>query len=201
MKAAKLTGVSIKEYIAIEKAENVKYEYHNGSIYAMVGGSINHGLICGNIYFELESKLRLGDKPCQTLNTEMKVKINAESRYVYPDASVVCGELELSDNKPDSVMNPTVIVEVLSKSTSDYDRSGKFYFYRQIKSLKEYILIEQNFAKIEIFKKKGGLWYISEVITNLDSELFISSLNITIDLKNIYRKVTFPNEGEKHPLI
>lgn len=194
MQAKKLNNISIKEYIAIEKANDVKYEYLDGSIYAMAGGTVKHTTICGNVFFEIETALRGANKPCRTYNTDAKIRIESKNSYVYPDATVVCGEPEMSEHKPDAVTNPTVIVEVLSKSTVGYDRGDKFYLYRQIESLQEYILIEQEEAKIEIYKRKGDLWHISRV-TGLEAELFISSLDVSIELKQIYLNVDFAVVG------
>ena len=190
MQAEKLDKISIEEYIAIEKANDTKYEYHDGSIYAMAGGTLNHALICGNIFGEIRTSLRAKGKKCTTINSEAKLRIEVKNSYVYPDAMVVCGDIETSDRKPDAVTNPTVIIEVLSKSTAAYDRGDKFYLYRQIESLREYILVEQEKAEIEVYTKKGDLWQITRY-TGMDTKLFLSSIDVTINLSEIYENVTF----------
>ena len=193
MQAKKLDKVSIEEYIAIEEANDIKYEYRNGSIYAMAGGTLNHGFICGNIYSGIKVSLRAKGKKCTAMNSELKLRIEVKNSYVYPDTMVVCGDIETSDRKPDAVTNPTVIVEVLSKSTAAYDRGDKFYLYRQIESLREYVLIEQEKAEIEVYSKKGDLWQITR-FSGLDTELFLSSINIKLSLSEIYEDAIFTND-------
>ncbi len=190
MQAEKLDKISIEEYIAIEQANDTKYEYHDGSIYAMAGGTLNHALICGNIFGEMRNSLRAKDKKCIAINSEAKLRIEVKNSYVYPGAMVVCGGIETSNRKPDAIINPTVIIEVLSKSTAAYDRGDKFYLYRQIESLQEYILIEQEKAEIEVYSKKGDLWQITRY-TGMDTKLFLSSIDVTISLSEIYENVVF----------
>jgi len=190
MQAEKLDKISIEEYIAIEKANDTKYEYHNGSIYAMAGGTLNHALICGNIFGELRNALGGKNKKCITINSEVKLRIEVKNSYVYPDTMVVCGDIEKAERKSDAIKNPTVIVEVLSKSTAAYDRGDKFYLYRQIESLQEYILIEQEKAEIEVYTKKGDLWQITR-FTGMETNLILSSLNVEIKLSEIYEDVVF----------
>ena len=193
MESEKLNNLSVAEYLELEKANDVKYEYHDGAVYAMAGSSPNHYTICGNIFYELESAFRNGKKSCRTFNTDAKVRIETKNSYVYPDATVVCGDVEMSDNQPDTIINPTVIIEVLSKSTSAYDRGKKFQLYRKIKSLKEYILIEQDEARIEIFKKQGDLWQIL-VFEGLDAEMYIEALEVRVSLEQVYLNVGFGEE-------
>ncbi|MGK0365498.1 MAG: Uma2 family endonuclease [Saprospiraceae bacterium] len=190
MQAEKLSKISIEEYIEIEKTNDTKYEYHDGSIYAMAGGTMNHGFICGNIYSTIKASLRAKNKKCTTMTSELKLRIEVKDSYVYPDAMVVCGDIETSDRKPDTVTNPTVIVEVLSKSTAAYDRGDKFYLYRQIESLQEYVLIEQEKAEIEVYTKKGNLWQITR-FTGIDTKLLLSSIDVEIGLSEIYEDVVF----------
>lgn len=190
MQVKKLNKISIEEYIAIEQANDTKYEYHNGSIYAMAGGTMNHGFISGNVYSAIKVSLRAKNKKCTAMTSELKLRIEVKNSYVYPDAMVVCGDIETSDRKPDAVTNPTVIIEVLSKSTAAYDRGDKFYLYRQIESLQEYVLIEQEKAEIEVYSKKGDLWQITR-FTGLDTKLFLSSIDVAVSLSEIYEDVVF----------
>ncbi len=139
-----MDNLSIQEYITIEKNGDIKYEYHNGTITAMTGGSLAHGLIRGNIFGEIRALLKAKKSNCQPLNNDIKLHISTQNQFLYPDTMVICGKIEQSNDEPDAVTNPKVIIEVLSKSTANYDRGDKFFFYRQIESLEEYILIEQE---------------------------------------------------------
>lgn len=192
MEARKLDNLTVTEYIEVERETQTKYEYHDGSIFAMSGGTIEHGLISGNIFGEIKFGLRSKGGDCTALNSEVKLFIKPLNKYVYPDVMVVCGEIEKSNDEADAVVNPTVIVEVLSKTTESYDRGDKFFIYRQIETLREYILIDQYKPQIEVFRREADLWNIQRV-TGLDQALEISSLGITVSLKNIYENVDFPS--------
>ncbi len=175
---------SIIEYQSIEKESGQRYEYHDGDIFALAGGSFAHGLLCGNIYSELRS--RLGET-CKALSSEIKLNIEKENCFVYPDAMVVCKPIQLSPSDQSAVSNPKLIVEVLSPSTSNYDRGDKFHLYRQIPSLEEYVLVEQDKHQVEIYYKQKGtdLWRISRA-TGLDATLKLQSLGIEIPLGDLY---------------
>lgn len=190
MEAQKLNNLSIQDYIKIEKTTDTKYEYHNGTITAMAGGSLEHGLICGNVFGEIRTALRAKRSNCITMNSEIKLYIATQNRFLYPDTMVVCGDIEKSTDEKSAVTNPKIIIEVLSKSTASYDRGDKFFFYRQIESLEEYILIEQEKAQIEVFKRQAKLWSITR-ITGIDKTLSIGALNISIDLKEIYEGIFY----------
>jgi Uma2 family endonuclease len=157
----------------------------------MAGGTIRHGRISGNIFREVDSKLRLKKSSCSSFNSDIKLHLEKGNRFVYPDMMVVCGKEMLSSTYKEAITNPTVIIEVLSESTANYDRGDKFYFYRQIKSLREYILIEQDKAQIEIFSRvEANFWKIDR-IEGLESKLNISSVGVEVDLKEIYLNVEF----------
>lgn len=188
MEALKIGKVSIAEYLAIESAAPEKYEYHDGQIYAMAGGTYEHGLICGNIFAEIRGSLITRESPCIAMSSEIKLHVAAENSFLYPDTMVVCDEVEKSETEPNAVTNPILVIEVLSKSTATYDRGDKFYLYRQIASLQEYVLIEQDKAQIEIYKREGLLWKITR-IKGLDSSLSMSSIGLDIDLAKIYYRV------------
>ncbi len=190
MEAKKLNSISFEEYVKIEQETGMKHEFHNGEIYAMSGGTISHGVIAGNIFASLFVALSNKKSPCRPLNSEIKLKLKKGNKYVYPDSMVVCGELEGPEDGKDAITNPTVIVEVLSKSTEGYDRGDKFSFYRQIPTLKEYILIDQYKAYIDVYTKKSDLWKITS-IKGLGESLFLESLDIEIPLEAVYRDVVF----------
>lgn len=195
MEAKKLNNLTISEYIEIEKDTDTKYEYHNGSIFAMAGGTLNHVLICGNIFGEIRAVLRSDNRNCKVMNSEIKLYIQSKNSFLYPDAMVICGDIEKSHKEPNSVTNPIVIVEVFSKSTESYDRGDKFYLYRQIKSLQEYILIDQVKVQIEIYRREVDLWRITR-INGIENKLFITSLDINIELKDIYENIETPLNNE-----
>lgn len=190
MDAQRLTYLSISEYLELERETDQKYEYHNGSVFALAGGTLEHGTICGNIFGEIRSGLRSLDSNCRAFTSEVKISIPQDNSFVYPDAMVVCGDLETSEQAPNAIKNPTVIVEVLSKSSSNYDRGDKFHKYRQLQSLNEYVIIEQEKPMVDTFERKGDLWKITRY-ESLDAVLEIKSLGLQIRLSEIYRDVAF----------
>ncbi|MEL7222404.1 MAG: Uma2 family endonuclease [Bacteroidota bacterium] len=190
MEAKKIDHLSIKEYVNIEKERDARYEYHDGKIFAMAGGTIEHGLIGGNTYGEIKFQLRNANSKCIVINNDVKLHIEASNKFLYPDVMVVCDELERSELEKNAIVNPTLIIEVLSDSTESYDRGDKFFAYKQIKTLKEYILIDQYKAQVDIYKRKGDLWQITRV-EGVENNLFISSLGIQVELKSIYEHVVW----------
>ena len=187
MKAQKIPKLTVAEYITQEQESDTKYEYYNGEIFALAGGSINHGLLCGNIYSEIRSELRKKQSPCKPLTSEIKLNIKEKNSYVYPDTMVICGEMKTSENDANSVSNPILIVEVLSKSTANYDRGDKFFLYKQISSLQEYVLIEQDKAQVDVFYKKpeSDLWRISRY-EGLNTKVKFQSIKIEIEMSELY---------------
>jgi Uma2 family endonuclease len=191
MDAKKLNNISITEYLEIERSTKTRHEYHDGTIVALAGGSVEHGLISGNTFGEIKIGLRNKKNNCRVLNSEIKLFIQSTNKYVYPDVMAICGDIEKTDREIEAVVNPIVIIEVLSKSTESYDRGDKFFFYRQIESLQEYILIDQYQPQVDIYKRQSDLWEIKR-IEGLDQQFEIPSLGIVIDMKNIYEDIVFP---------
>lgn len=185
MEAKKLNTISFSEYLDIERTTNSKYEYHNGTIFAMAGGTINHGLICGNIFGEIRTGLRKKKSSCRVMNSEIKLHIASSNCFLYPDAMVICGDIKKSTEEFHAVTNPVAIIEVLSKSSASYDRGDKFFLYRELPSLQEYILIEQKKTQVEIYKRQGDLWKITRV-TGLTETFYISALELEISMKEVY---------------
>jgi Uma2 family endonuclease len=186
---------TFEEYLQLEEETNQKYEFHDGSVYAMAGGSLNHSLIARNLVGNLHPQLKNGN--CQIMNNDLKLKIETKSSYLYPDAMIVCGDLDMSDTENEAIKNPKVIIEVLSKSTQGYDRGDKFSFYRLITALEYYILIEQNKVQVEVYKRGSKsnrfIWELT-VIEGLESTLSLSlseTETITIKLSDIYFKTKF----------
>jgi len=189
MEAYKFPKLSIEEYIQHERESDTKYDYHNGDIYALAGGTLNHTKLCGNIYAELRSKLKNLD--CNPYTSEAKLSIEKKNTFVYPDSIVICGEIATSEKDKNAITNPTLVVEVLSKSTAHYDRGDKFHLYRQIPSLQEYMLIEQVKPVVEVYYKKerNDLWQISR-IEGLDQSINLQSLEIEISMAELYFDVS-----------
>ncbi len=187
MKAHKLPILTVEEYIIQEIESGTRYEYHDGKIYALAGGTVNHGKISGNVYTELRVQLKLRGSSCLPFNSDVKLFIENSNSYVYPDSMVICEDGKESKKDKNSVSNPILIIEVLSKSTSGYDRGDKFYLYRQIPSFKEYVLIEQDKYVVDVHYKKenSDLWRITRY-NGLDAEVKIQSLDLIIPMKDLY---------------
>lgn len=177
-----------EEYFELLAASEGKLEYHYGHIMAMAGGKPDNSLIAHNMRWRMSE--RLLDTDCLVYDSDLAVEMDDSNRYVFPDATVVCGERIFSQHNKDVLTNPVLIVEVLSKSTGNYDKREKFRLYRGIPSLKEYVLISPHKPVVETFYMEGeGLWRISSA-TNLDSNIHLYSLDIDIPLEQIYFKVT-----------
>ncbi len=182
-----LSKFTVKEYIEHERENGIKYEYHDGEIFAMAGGTYNHGLLCANIYSELRTGITKKNQPCKPLSSEIKLFIKSKNSYVHPDSMVVYGEVEKSVADKNAIANPILVVEVLSQSTAEYDRGDKFYLYRQIKTLKEYVLINQNKYVFEVFYKSKDvdLWKISRY-EGLGTSIKLESIGLEIKMSNLY---------------
>lgn len=175
------------EYLALEDNAEHKSEYFQGEIFAMAGGSTNHNIIAGNIYALLNQLLTA--EPCIAFTGDVKILVKPNGLYTYPDAMVVCGELEYAENRTDTITNPLVIVEVLSKSTREYDRGKKFELYRAIESFQDYILVDQERIYLEHYHKiEDGRWLLT-IYHHPDSELTIPTLKIELPINRIYHKV------------
>lgn len=187
MKAHQLPKLTVEEYIQQEIDSNIKYEYHDGKIYALAGGTVNHGLICGNVYAEMRLRLKNNNSSCLPFNSDVKLSIKSTNSYVYPDSMVICGDFGESSEVDNSVQNPILIVEVLSKSTADYDRGDKFYLYRQIPSFREYVLIEQKKHVVDVHYKhpNSDLWSITRY-EGLHQKVKFQSLDIEIQMEELY---------------
>jgi len=183
----KVHKIPVEDYVKTEIETNTKYEYHDGKIFALAGGTLNHGLICGNVYSGIRNQLTNKGSNCIPFTSEVKVFIKTKNSYVYPDSMVVCEGMEKSDEEKNSITNPILIVEVLSKSTGEYDRGDKFYFYRQLESFKEYVLIEQDRHIVDVHykSKNSDLWRITRY-EGLDKIIKLQSLGIDLTMKELY---------------
>jgi len=180
---------SSEEYLKLERAAEIKSEYFNGEIFAMSGASVNHNIIAGNIFANLHAKLK--NNKCKPFTSDMRINVSDNGLFTYPDISVICGEIKFLDDETDTVTNPKVIFEVLSRSTQNYDRGGKFKLYRDINSLEEYILVSQDTVTIEHFiRQKDNKWLLNE-LKSINDSLIMNSINCTLELSVIYEDVKF----------
>ena len=174
------------EYLAWERAEPEKHAFYQGEIFAMSGASRAHNLLVGNLLRVLGNALL--DRPCETYPSDMRIKVPATGLSTYPDASVACGEPQFEDATFDTLLNPVVIVEVLSDSTEGYDRGQKFESYRTIPSFVDYVLVTQNRILIEHFARQpDGSWLLREHREHGTVEL--GSIGFALSVDEVYRKV------------
>jgi Uma2 family endonuclease len=178
---------TLDEYRAIEEKAEGRNEYRDGEIVPMPGGSLNHSRISGNIFAFLKFLLR--DTQFEPINSDLRLWIPQHQRGVYPDVMVFDGEPQLNDHRTDEVLNPILIVEVLSPSTADYDHQSKFRMYRSINSFCEYLLVEQDEHFIEKYSKQTQGWLLSD-FNDLEKCIFLESLGIELPIKEIYRGVS-----------
>ena len=183
---------TLAEYLAFERDSEGKHEYLNGRIYAMSGGSPNHARIAVNLIRELATQLR--GRPCEAFGSDMRIRIPESGLHTYPDASAVCGEPRFVRDVLDHLLNPSLIVEVLSKSTAAYDRGEKFEHYRKIPTLEEYVLFEQDRARAEHYVRdgvSGDRWGLT-VLRGLDATLPLPSIGCVLALRDVYERVELP---------
>lgn len=184
--AALRIGLSEEEYLAFERAADERHEYADGEIFAMSGGTWEHSLIAANILRELSTAVL--DRPCSASGADMRIQIPATKRYTYSDVLVVCGQPVFTDEKHDTLINPVVIVEVLSDSTESYDRGDKFEQYETIPSLRDYVLVSQKKARIEHFvRESGGTW--QRRVAGAGERVTFESIGCEIEVDRAYLKV------------
>ncbi|HVN64015.1 MAG TPA: Uma2 family endonuclease [Candidatus Binataceae bacterium] len=185
-----ITKITEEEYLALDRAAEVRSEYFNGEMFAMSGGSMRHAQLQGNIFGELYNALRGG--ACRAYGSDFRVRVSPGRMYTYPDVTVVCGKPLLADERQDVLLNPVVIFEVLSPSTEQYDRGLKLQYYRRIESLSDYILVDQNQIHIEQYTRgDAGVWTLRDY-QNLEEELRIPSIGVALALGRIYDRVELP---------
>lgn len=189
MSAIPKTKLTAKEYLEFERKSEIKHEYFNGEIFAMSGAKRNHNKITTNLSGLVWQHLK--GKNCENYSNDMRVFVPETGLYTYPDLVVVCGEPVFQDDVFDTLLNPILLIEVLSDSTESYDRGKKFQHYRSIESLQEYVLVAQDEARIEKYVKHGdGFWLLSEAV-GIDAEIEFSSIECRISLREVYDKINF----------
>ena len=182
--------VSPEEYLRLEREAEFKHEYYQGEIRAMAGAGYAHNLICANLTIEIGSRLR--GKGCSVVGSDQRLQIMSGSAFVYPDLTVVCGKPQFNeDQKPDTLLNPTLLVEVLSPTTSQYDRSEKFMLYRQVPSLRQYLTLDSITVHAELHTlDELGRWVLTETRA-LAAMLDLSSIGCQVPMAEVYAGVAF----------
>lgn len=183
---------SIEEYLEMENAAVEKHEYYQGEIFAMSGAKVPHNSISGNLFGELANKLK--GKNCRPYGSDQRIHIESNTLFTYPDISIICGELITLNNDDWNVLNPTVIIEILSSSTKNYDRGEKFMLYRDIPTLREYILVDSGRVHIEVFRLNSNQRWELEEYSLLKDQLHIKAINEYIDITEIYDRVKIENK-------
>ena len=195
--------VTVEEYLVNERAAEERHEYLDGVVYAMAGESQQHGIISQNLSGQLYLQLR--GKPCQTFIKDTKVRCGPDPQvlrsiknlFAYPDLVVVCGERSYHDQYRDVLLNPTVIIEVLSETTKDYDRGEKFERYRTwLPSLAEYVIVHQTQPRIEHHQRQPTGQWLMTTFDGLDAVLNLPALACSLTLRDIYEGVVFPIQTE-----
>jgi len=194
MSAQSTARLTPEQYLELERAAlDVRSEYYNGRMYAMSGGTHPHAIVIANLARRLGNGLEKG--PCVVTTSDMRLRVSKTGLYTYPDIIVVCDPPQYGDGRHDTVLNPTLIIEVLSPSTEAYDRGFKFAQYRALESLKEYALVSQSEPRVEIFRRQpSGDWLLSEA-AGMDAVCRFDSVNCTIAVKDIYDKVTLGGDA------
>jgi len=185
---------TLEEYLNLERDSEIKYEFWDGEVFAMSGGTLEHDRIMGNLFDLLSRELR--ERDCQVFTNNMQIKVPAATPYRYADASVVCGKVEVERlNSNDLLLNPVLIIKVLSRSTEAYDRGDKFTYYKSIPSFREYLLIAQHRPHVTHYVKQAGDQWTYGEINDLAATLHLISLGLTLPLNDIYNSVDFGRSG------
>jgi Uma2 family endonuclease len=185
-----------EEYLAIERKADRKSEYVNGCRFAMAGASREHNLIALNVGREISQQFK--DRPCEAYVSDMRVKVSETGLYTYPDVVALCGEPRFEDAKLDTLLNPMVIVEVLSESTEAYDRGDTFAHYRRLESLTDYVMIAQDRVRVEHYVRQGRQWVLTE-ISDPNGVLQLSAIHCRVALSEIYDKVQWSDNEAGTP--
>jgi len=181
------TYLTPDEYLTIERKAAYKSEYSDGEMFAMAGASSRHNLIASNIIRELS--LQLKSRSCEVYSGDMRVRVSDAGLYTYPDIAVMCGDPQFDDEELDTLLNPIVIVEVMSDSTQKYDRGEKFALYKALESLKEYLLVAQNSSLVEHYvRQPDNRWVFSET-KKMEDSVDLPSILCSLALTEIYDKI------------
>ena len=186
--------MSENDFLEFERKSDVKHEFLAGEVFAMAGGTPRHAAIAMNVGTELNA--RLGSKPCFVVGSDLRTYIEATGLYTYPDVTVVCWRPRYHPKDKDTLLNPTLIVEVLSESTEAYDRGQKFAHYRTLDSLKEYVLVAQAERRVEHYRRLDtGQWVLTEY---REGAVTLPALDVALPLDAVYAKLDLLDEGPNH---
>ena len=192
--ALALAKITPEEYLHFERQSETKHEYFDGEIFAMAGASRRHCKIVANLMRAIGNKLCSTN--CNVYANDFRVKIKETGLYTYPDLVVTCGKEILEDQVKDTLLNPLIIIEILSPSTENYDRGKKFAHYRQIESLQNYVLVSQEMPSVELFQRQNdGRWLFSEK-NGLENSIEIPAIDYLLPLVEVYDKIDFNNDLE-----
>ena len=197
MPATATKRLTYADYIALERETGVKHEFLDGVAVAMVGGTADHALLTANTIIAISSALH--GRPCRVYSGDLRVRMPEDGLATYPDLSVICGEREAHPDDPDTAFNPVVLVEVLSPSTEKYVRGEKFRHYRTLDSLKAYVLISQDAARIEVFEREEGPAWRFVPVEGLDAIARIDALGIDLPLATVYDGAEFLRPAADDP--
>ena len=181
--------ITPQEYLELERKAEIKSEYVDGEMFAMSGATREHTLIVTNITVELGNQFV--DRPCELYPLDLRTKVSSTGLYTYPDISAVCGEPKFEDDHFDTLVNPNLIIEVLSATTESYDRGKKFAHYRTIDSLKEYVLVSQTECRIERFSRQTDSNWLYTETTDPEGSIELTSVACRLSLSRVYQKVDF----------
>lgn len=184
---------SLSQYLVREEKAQDKHEFYNGIIRNRAGGTFRHNEIASNTLTALKAAVRGLPGPYRVLNSDQKIYIESADTGVYPDALVICAEPVFYQGRQDLITNPFVVVEVLSRSTTAYDRQGKFLLYQQLPSFREYVLIEQTRPEVETwFREEENLWR-KTVVSGIDAQARLRALGVALSLGEVYENMLFPD--------
>ena len=191
---------TLEEYLELDHESEEKIEFWDGYVFTLAGASASHNRIQRNTMFYLQLKLR--GRKCEVFPSDMRIKVPAYPPYRYPDLSALCGKTEIETiGKQDLLVNPQLIVEILSDSTADFDQSDKFTYYKSIESFTEYILIAQHRAKVTQFIKQSDNSWLQHEFTELNDVFHLTSLDCELSLNEVYENVEFPENYRRFELI
>ena len=191
MGVAELKYITPEDYLLNERLALEKHEYFQGEIFAISGASIPHNRIFSNTFGDISFKLK--GKECEPFGSDLRIHIPKNSLFTYPDISIICGEIETTDDKFDTVTNPSVIIEILSPSTRDYDIGKKFYLYRDIESLKEYLLIDSEKITVEKYIRNIDNSWLLTAYKSIEDSFSIETVGLEMKLSDVYFGVNIPN--------
>ena len=190
---------TIAEWLALEADTGSKYEYHEGELFsveAMSGGTYTHALLGGNVIRAAGRALDRAASPCVILSSDVRLKLERQNRYVYPDAAILCEDPMFDEEVPSAIRNPIVVVEVLSPSSAKYDMGAKFNWYRRLRTLRDYVLVHQDEYIVEVRSRGGsGEEWAFEFHQSIDGAVSLPSLGVMMDMREVYFKLDLNGGG------